>query len=266
LFKCGTTLLKKILQLVHRYFEFNELVFICLLEIMPVMEIHSINEFYKFLEKYSNTSDNLIFRGVKSSTYKLVPSIGRIIRKGKNVDLREEKKALKIFKHRSYPFTKDYQNDNIELLSIGQHHGLPTRLLDWTKNPLVSAYFAVEDDFSECEKKSLEFSEFSAIYIHKPEKLANLNSSFDPFGIDKVKRFIPKHWDARVISQGGLFTVHPNPSEPWNPKNLEIVKIHYNIRKDIKINLNRLGVNAGTIYPDLDGISKHLKWLRSDEH
>ncbi|MDO6438690.1 FRG domain-containing protein [Cyclobacterium sp. 1_MG-2023] len=227
------------------------------------MEIHSIKDFYFFLEKYSESSNNLIFRGVKSSEYKLTPSIGRLKRKGENITIREEKKALKIFKHRSYPFTKDYQDDNIELLSIGQHHGLPTRLLDWTKNLLASVYFAVEHPFSDFDIKS---SEFSAIYIHKPKGLANLDSTFDPFEIEEVKRFIPKHWDARIISQGGLFTVHPNPYEPWNPENLEIVKIHYSIRKQIKTNLNRLGINAGTIYPDLEGICQHMKWLRSDNH
>jgi hypothetical protein len=227
------------------------------------MEIHSIKDFYEFLEKYSEIPDNVIFRGMKSSEYKLIPSIGRIKRKGKDVDVKEERKALKIFKHRSYPFTKDYQNDNLELLSIGQHHGMPTRLLDWTKNPLASVYFAVEFPMSESDLKS---SEFSAIYVHTPNGRANLDSTFDPFTIETVERFIPKHWDARIISQGGLFTIHPNPYEPWEPDNLEIIKIHHSVRKQIKKTLNRLGVNAGTIYPDLDGVAQHLKWLRSDNH
>lgn len=227
------------------------------------MDINTIQDFYKFLEEYSESSDNVIFRGVKSSSFKLVPSIGRLKRKNKILDIEEEKKMLKIFKHRSYPFTKDYQNDDIELLSIAQHHGLPTRLLDWTKNPLASIYFAVEHPFS---KEDLSLSEYSAIFVYKPKKLARLDNSFDPFSINEVKRYIPKHWDNRIISQGGLFTVHPEPHKSWEPNNLEVIKIHYQVRKQIKKTLNRLGFNAGTIYPDLDGISQHIRWLRSDSH
>ncbi len=227
------------------------------------MKICSICDFYRFLEDYCQKPYKMIFRGVRSSKYKLIPSIGRIQRKGQNVDVEEEKLSLKIFKHRSYPFTKEFHHDNLELLSIAQHHGMPTRLLDWTKNPLVSVYFAVENPLDEAK---LKLSEYSAVYVYKTTRLAKLDSTFDPFRVQHVERFVPKHWNARITSQGGSFTVHPEPHKAWKPKKLEIVKIHHCIRNPIKKILDKLGVNAGTIYPGLDGIAQHVKWLRSDNH
>jgi len=228
------------------------------------MEINRIDDFYDFLKVYSAQEENLIFRGVRNSSFKLTPSVGRIKTKdGKPLSIKDEQLILKIFKHRGYPFIKDYKDDELEILSIGQHHGLPTRLLDWTKNLLAAIYFSVEEPFTDEDKKK---TNYSCIYIYKPTAKVNLDSTFDPFDIDKVKRFIPKHWDNRIIAQNGLFTVHPRPYTPWEPTGLIKVLIDFKIRKDIKTVLNRFGIHAGTIYPDLDGIARHIKYLRSNEH
>lgn len=223
--------------------------------------ISTISEYYIFLQEYSESEENLIFRGVKNANYELIPTIGRLKTKtGNNLTPKEEKTLFKIFKNRAYPFIKDYKDDDLELLSIAQHHGLPTRLLDWTKNPLVATYFSVEDSFNEND------TDYSCIYIHVPEKLTNLDETYNPFEIEEVKRFVPKHWDNRIIAQSGLFTIHHDPYTPWNPTNLTKVLIHKDIRKAIKNTLNKFGINPSTIYPDIDGIAKHIKWLRSDIH
>ena len=227
------------------------------------MEIRTIDDFYEFLK--TETEDDLImYRGVRNSTFKLVPLVGRLkTKEGKPLDVEEEILLFNIFIHRAYPFIKEYNDDILELLSIGQHHGLPTRLLDWTKNLLVATYFAVEEPFSEEDERQ---TEFSCIYIYKAEESVKLGETFDPFSIKEVKRYIPKHCDKRIIAQGGLFTVHNDPYIPWEPTNLKTILIHKNIRKAIKKTLNRFGVNPSTIYSDIDGIAKHVKWLRSNQH
>ena len=112
--------------------------------------ISNISDFLKFIEDYTGEGSNYIFRGHKLETYKLIPSIGRMMNKiGEESSTDDEELMLKIFKHRTYPFTKEFHdNSNLELLTIAQHHGLPKRLLDWTKNILIAVYFAVEDVFS----------------------------------------------------------------------------------------------------------------------
>jgi hypothetical protein len=109
-------------------------------------------------------------------------------------------------------------------------------------------------------------TEFSCVYIHRPKQKVSLSKTFDPFDITFVRRYIPKHWDKRIIAQGGLFTVHNDPYTPWNPAGLIKVFIHHDVRKAIKKTLNRYGVNVGVIYPDIEGVARHVKWLQSDNH
>jgi hypothetical protein len=228
------------------------------------MEVKTIDDFYNFLKTHTETKENLIYRGVRNSTFNLTPSIGRLrTNKDKPFDVKEEIRLLDIFERRAYPFIKEFKEDRLELLSIGQHHGLPTRLLDWTKNPLIAIYFAVEEPFTKEDEK---VTDFSCVYIHKVDKLVKLSDTFNPFDLNEVARYVPKHWDNRIIAQSGLFTVHNDPYTPWNPTNLTVVLIHKDIRKAIKTTLNRFGINPGTIYPDIDGVAKHIKWLRTNEH
>lgn len=225
-----------------------------------ISRIDSAKDVFTFLEQCSSVGENHLFRGVRKSSYQLIPAIGRQkTNKGAQFDVKAEKILLKLFRHKAYPFVKDYENDELALLSIAQHHGLPTRLLDWSKNPLVALYFAVKDPFLSNEKP-----EDSLIYVYIPNKKVDLDKSFDPFSIKSVQRFIPKYWNPRIVAQAGLFTVHNDPNTPWATSEIESIPIGYAARKDIKTALNKFGVHEASLFPDIDGITKHLTYLRTD--
>ena len=83
---------------------------------------------------------------------------------------------------------------------------------------------------------------------------------------DASARVIPSHVSTRIAVQSGLFTIHPKPTEAFDSSTLTKFVIPQKTRRDIKKGLSKLGVDTGSMCPDIDGIARHIDWLRTDEY
>ena len=220
-----------------------------------------------------------VFRGLSNKDYDLKPSLNRVCDKS----LHLEKHLIRNFK--KYLNISDINRDNFwELIALAQHHGLPTRLLDWTTSPIVAAHFATED-FSKyntdgiiwclntVELHNLLPDELNKIiagenaYIFTTEMLNKYKNFDDLEKISTTEFFFmyePPSIDDRIVNQYALFSVASNSNlilSNWLLKYPNLYKkiiIPKEKKLEIRDRLDQMNMTERVIYSGLDGL---CKWL-----
>lgn len=226
---------------------------------MNEYEACSFSQLHNIFCKYKN--DKIwMFRGHRDVSWALVPNAGRSKFFAKNEQL-----FFEAWKRRAVEYMRTTPPNNWEWLAVAQHHRFSTRLLDWSANPLVACFFAVEDN-GKFEKHQKD----AVVYALHPSHMYRDVSQLDPFTIETgISEYRPSAFAARISRQDARFTIH-------SPSNLDILKIQDQIClekiiikssyiNNLKRELDLYGYNYATLFPDLDGLSQYLNWIASQK-
>ncbi len=230
----------------------------------------------------SRYRSDFAFRGLSDSSYVLKNSFLR--NSGNNADL--EYHLLRNF--RKYSMSKDVQlrGSFWRSLVMAQHHGLPTRLLDWTYSPFVAMHFATANtekfdidgviwkiDFvrvnkliSEPLKSQLSLEKCNAFTIEMlEENIMSLSDLDSKIGKSQVIFFEPPSIDQRIVNQFAFFSVTSEPTailDNWliqHPELYRRIIIPKELKWEVRDKLDQANITERVLFPGLDGLARWLK-------
>jgi hypothetical protein len=221
------------------------------------------------------------FRGLSDSAYRLETTLMRL--GGQYAEL--ERHMLRNFK--KYAHRNVVEHDSLwHWLSVAQHYGLPTRVLDWTYSPFIAMHFATAN----IEKFDRDGVIWAVNYVKAHELLppklrawveregANVltvellsevvNSLLELDALDSEKVVIffePPSIDDRIVNQYAFCSVMSDPClvlDDWFLAHPDISKriiIPASLKWEIRDKLDQSNVNERVLFPGLDGLSRWLK-------
>lgn len=237
-------------------------------------------------EETGRFRSTFLYRGLPDASYSLKTSLKRNCKEKQN---ELEKSILRNFT--KYAAIEDPTiNESIwRQLFIGQHHGLPTRVLDWTYSPLMAMHFATSgEDMAAMDKRDgaiwkIDIDEFNRMlpekykkaletenaYLFTVEMLSKLARSIDDYDKDMEDKSMlliePPSIDQRIINQYSYFSIVPKGIEEIEEflKNKTYNTTKYIIDKSLKWRirdmLDQMNINERIAYPGLDGLTMWLK-------
>ena len=239
---------------------------------MKQVELETIEDYLKLIKENKEmnlsegNSQEFLFRG-QAIDYPLLPKISRLEARGDKMEV--EKNLLKEFK-RTNPLliNEHWPLDDWDYLYLGQHFGLPTRLLDWSNNALTALWFATGESNSYNTRQEMD----AVVWIlmaHDDDFIID-PETMHPFDVPEMKIVRPRIIRQRMNSQSGLFSISSNREimayrsiseiDSYDQKLLK-VKIPAERLSEIRTDLNTLGINAFSIFPELEGLCNYLQWL-----
>jgi hypothetical protein len=212
--------------------------------------------------------DEVWWRGHAVSSWQLLPSVFR-------EDRKSWERQLSLAFLRQAPCRMDAPPPEgawPEWLFVMQHHGLPTRLLDWTSSALVAAYFAVAEqpprDAALWAINPQEFNEDqgAAHSVRDPHDELLRDFFAEPFvpanPDERIVAVRPPLTHIRMLVQGGACTIHTSPQPIEEAASAYLIRrfiIPAAAKPQLKESLARLGISRSRLFPELPSLAEDLR-------
>jgi hypothetical protein len=203
-----------------------------------------------------------LFRGQRRDK-ELLPTVAR--RKWSCGVIEAERLLFSDFKREAVAYLSTIPRNDWDWLSVAQHYGLPTRLLDWTRNPLAALWFAVR-------KAPRKSDAYGVVWMFRPADehiLRDPDTDESPFEGGRTMAFEPRHVAVRIRSQESVFTVHKYIDDKKRFLSLERIRQQRGKLEKVLVEadsfipimheLDRCGVHAASIFSDLHGLASRLE-------
>lgn len=238
---------------------------------------HKITHLGKYFDVFNSLlkkDDTFWFRGHGDLKWGLTPSALRYkeeSERNKSLQLVSDFKRFAEMKLERPPAV----DEELKWIQLARHYGLPTRLLDWTRNAAIALYFAC------CEEQKKD----GAVFVLNPVELNRQIDTktprvFDP-NLDKevIKKYLnldgrinshgtgtiainPTWNSSRIMAQQGVFTISGSKYFTLTEKiasSLVYIEIKKRYKKALLEELERVGVNEMSIFPELEHLCNYLK-------
>ena len=259
---------------------------------IKIIHLHTLEEVSKlfleqvYYEKEERYRSAFLYRGMPNAKFKLMTSLERNC-KEKKTDI--EKPILRNFA--KYAISEDpmLEGNIFRQMIVGQHHGLPTRLLDWTISPLTALHFATSgEDLSKMSKHDclvwkIDYKEINALLPEKYREILRKENA-NLMSVDMLRTLVsgiedydqdmngsamvlvePPSLEQRIANQYSYFSIIPDQMTDIevflarNTENTVCYVIDKDIRWRIRDMLDQMNVNERILSPGLDGVSQWIK-------
>jgi len=239
-----------------------------------VFRLESWEAFLKLITSHPYT--NWAFRGERDERWPLYSSLSRYLQNfgvSPKAWPQQEARILRIFKRKAHQFLAQPPDpdDDFQWLAMMQHHGAPTRLIDFTWSPYVAAFFALERSLGDgvvwaMNPARIDSSRAPGHHKRDPRPKGNFNRYF----LAGKQRFIwmgePLIMNRRLIAQSGTFAVpgvldvpiEKILSDAGHENTLAKLVIPNAVREVGMRELYRMNITYATLFPDLDGLAKSM--------
>jgi FRG domain len=235
--------------------------------IIQPLEIGSWDEFKAYANKLE--SGKFMFRGQENSTWRLRTLFHRTGRANLLRYIHQDLPALrKNLSHlTAHVFDFDKPIEYGAFVSLAQHHGYPTPLLDWTFSPYVAAYFAFNDlktsQISENQNVRIlvfhnqswtdDFPQYQMLAVAEPHF-----SILEALALNNP-RMVPQQALASVTNISDIESYIKKCEQKSGKTYLQAIDLPASSRNNVFDELRLMGITAGSLFPGLDGACRQLK-------